>query len=453
MIPGLLSLAVGFDRANPVPCLDQYGHNSPFNGTISDNQESDICHQGCFGLKTGIRQDPQNPSQYVLNMHRGITINTGLGLSVGFCVPAVLSMASIWLKLVREKLPGLATYLPNWNSDDSESQSNMAAASTDEIWRNEHITPEERHEDKKRNDVIRRGLGLVERVVFSAVIVAIVILGERNFWSVEMRAGVEPMSSVGVFIYLITILTSFFCCVLTTYFAGQWAPIVGAIIGALGSWYTSTPYSSTATSPDHPPHDSNGKSTCEHVEDYAGEVPAIAITKLSHLEPAHRLDHHSSSSSHPSTSEAPKVHSHRTRVNNAVHRLSDWLTPALDPLADDIEMTPDSEGYRGYPRTPGEESKNPHLLEQEGLYQQGVRSFYARTSPPKTPTPGLGQSGPSKHRAPPSTSNDDYLTVPLQHQRSPSRLSLPPDDDDTSPPAEPSPLETVVTGADVADLV
>lgn len=141
-------------------------------------------------------------------MHRGITINTGLGLSVGFCVPAVLSMASIWLKLVREKLPGLATYLPNWNSDDSESQSNMAAAWTDEIWRNEHITPEERHEDKKRNDVIRRGLGLVERVVFSAVIVAIVILGERNFWSVEMRAGVEPMSSVGVFIYLITILTS-----------------------------------------------------------------------------------------------------------------------------------------------------------------------------------------------------------------------------------------------------
>lgn len=456
MILGLLSLAVGFDRANPVPCLDQYGNNSPFNDTISDNQDSDICHQGCFGLKTGIRQDPQNPSQYVLNMHRGITINTGLGLSVGCCVPAVLSMASIWLKLVREKLAGLATYLPNWNSDNSVSQSNMAAASTDEIRRNEHITPEEkeRHEDKKRDDVIRQGLGLVERVVFSAVIVAIVILGERNFWSVEMRAGVEPMSSVGEFIDIITMFT-FFCCVLTTYFSGQWAPILGAVIGALGSWYTSSSDSSTATLPVHQPHDSIGKSTWEHIEHFAGEVSqtsTFSMDELLHPEPAHRLHRHSSSSSHPLASEATEVHSHRTRVNNAVHRLGIWLTPALDRLADDIEKTPGSDRYREYPHTPGEEFKNPHLSEHDRLHRMSVQSFAARSSPPETL--GLGEPGPSRHRAPPLTPTGDYLTVPLQQQRSPPHrhLSLPPDGDDTSPPAESvSPVKIVVITPDVED--
>lgn len=190
---GLLSLAVGFGRVKKLPCLDS-GYNVTYNEFEGGNQD---CDSRCAGKKTGIRQDPQNPSQYVLDMHHGITTNTGLGLSVACCIPTILSMASIWLKLVREKLAHLTTLLPPW----SDEGSNMLAASTDEIQREEIkiVTPDQkrRHEEKKMDSAIRIGLGLVERIVFSAAILGIVVLGERNFWSQEMRVGVEPMSSVG----------------------------------------------------------------------------------------------------------------------------------------------------------------------------------------------------------------------------------------------------------------
>lgn len=44
-------------------------------------------------------------------------------------------------------------------------------------------------------DLIWRCLGHVERTVFTASIVVIVVIGERHLWSKEMRAGVEPISS------------------------------------------------------------------------------------------------------------------------------------------------------------------------------------------------------------------------------------------------------------------
>ena len=190
---------MGFGRAKKLPCLDASG-NVTYSAFEGGNQ---TCDGLCDGRKTGIRQDPQNPSQYVVDMHHGITINTGLGLSAACCIPTVLSMASIWLKLVREKLArSFTTLLPSWGDDGS----NMVTASTDEIRRNETkaMSPEQkrRHDEKRMDEAIRIGLGLVERIVFSAAILGIVVLGERNFWSPEMRAGVEPMSSVGEYLII-----------------------------------------------------------------------------------------------------------------------------------------------------------------------------------------------------------------------------------------------------------
>lgn len=57
---------------------------------------------------------------------------------------------------------------------------------------------QQREQDEKfLNRRIRYVLGLVERIVFTVCIMAIVILGERNFWSHEMRQGVEPITSIG----------------------------------------------------------------------------------------------------------------------------------------------------------------------------------------------------------------------------------------------------------------
>lgn len=63
------------------------------------------------------------------------------------------------------------------------------------------LTPEEQTAKAERwvENRIRLVLGLVERIVFSVCIIAIVVLGERNFWSREMRSGVEPITSIGTF--------------------------------------------------------------------------------------------------------------------------------------------------------------------------------------------------------------------------------------------------------------
>lgn len=199
---GLLSLAVGFARVDRFPCLneDSSNYTQPFTSGADAH-----CHQHCHGRTTGIRLDPQNPSQYVLDMHRGITINTALGLSVGLCIPAILSLVTIWFKLMREKLAAsveaIGKFFSSWNDGASSvGEDNMQAASSDQIQRREHDMSEDQmrgDQEKKMDAVIRIGLGLVERVVFTSLIIAIVVLGERNFWSAEMRAGVEPMSSVG----------------------------------------------------------------------------------------------------------------------------------------------------------------------------------------------------------------------------------------------------------------
>lgn len=64
---------------------------------------------------------------------------------------------------------------------------------TDEEQREQEFREDERWMDKK----IRLVLGLVERIVFLVCILAIVILGEMNFWSQQMRYGVEPITSIG----------------------------------------------------------------------------------------------------------------------------------------------------------------------------------------------------------------------------------------------------------------
>lgn len=58
---------------------------------------------------------------------------------------------------------------------------------------------DERNLDEKMEDRIKFCLSLVERLVFTGCIVALVILGERNLWSKEMRTGVEPITSIGTY--------------------------------------------------------------------------------------------------------------------------------------------------------------------------------------------------------------------------------------------------------------
>ena len=51
--------------------------------------------------------------------------------------------------------------------------------------------------DNFSSELVRLGLHLIELLVYSGAMLATIIISEVTFWSVELRAGVEPMTSVG----------------------------------------------------------------------------------------------------------------------------------------------------------------------------------------------------------------------------------------------------------------
>jgi hypothetical protein len=193
---GLLSLIVAFYRASPEPCLDSQDNNvtvSNFTNVTSSQASQVICTPQC-NYTTVIRTDPSNPSQWVLAPNRGMTINTATLLCAACCIPAILSLISVWQKVMHISWIKRWTRRPN-TPDTVGGGTNEKPP--------EGLTLEELHERTIRDDErwmdkkIRLVLGLVERIVFTVCILAIVILGEINLWSPQMRAGVEHINGVG----------------------------------------------------------------------------------------------------------------------------------------------------------------------------------------------------------------------------------------------------------------
>lgn len=123
-----------------------------------------------------------------------MTLNTATLLCAACCIPAILSLISVWQKVMH------INWLKHWTRRHS-TPSTVGGGPNEK--QPEGLTPEEEHERNIRDDErwmdkkIRLVLGLVERIVFTVCIMAIVILGEMNFWSSQMRAGVEHMNGVG----------------------------------------------------------------------------------------------------------------------------------------------------------------------------------------------------------------------------------------------------------------
>ncbi|KAI1485196.1 hypothetical protein F5X96DRAFT_691239 [Biscogniauxia mediterranea] len=84
------------------------------------------------------------------------------------------------------------------------------------------------------NNIIRMFLSTLEIPVFNAAVLAILIIGEQNFFSPQVSYQTEPITSVGKITARVSCypyLTE------TAQFVGQWAPIIGTVLAALGSLY------------------------------------------------------------------------------------------------------------------------------------------------------------------------------------------------------------------------
>ncbi|KUI69500.1 hypothetical protein VM1G_05327 [Cytospora mali] len=190
ILAGLLSLTVEFFRANPVSCLkDDFTYGV----------------ENTCGLRCSVDNGPWSRLRggstnniYVILAPDMLPFGTATLLAAACCIPAVLSLVSMWDKILKT----------NWkrrfgNTDSMNLNKPMPGTNA--------ATPAKM---MKTEDRIRFYLSMVEIPVFGAAVVAILIVGERNFFSYRVRYETEPMASIG-----------------------QWGPIVGTGLAALGSLY------------------------------------------------------------------------------------------------------------------------------------------------------------------------------------------------------------------------
>ena len=118
-----------------------------------------------------------------------MTLNTGFILSVAFCLLAILSIVTMWDQVILDNVTSInvTSILPRRKGEGLGGVSGLLD------WMSHPP-------DKFSPELVRLGLYLIEVLVYTGVMIATIIISEVTFWSVEMRAGVEPMTSVGEFL-------------------------------------------------------------------------------------------------------------------------------------------------------------------------------------------------------------------------------------------------------------
>jgi hypothetical protein len=124
-----------------------------------------------------LRQGSQN-NIYVIPVPDRLTFDTAALMAAACCIPAILSMVSMWNKILEI----------NWKSrfgvgDEHERIEGTNGATIGQM--------------NGLNSMVRVWLSAVEIPVFVAAVLVILIFGERNFWSHQVYWQTEPIASVG----------------------------------------------------------------------------------------------------------------------------------------------------------------------------------------------------------------------------------------------------------------
>lgn len=182
------------------------------------------------------------------------------------------------------------------------------------------------------NGLVRTVLSTVEAPVFAAAVLAILILGEKNFFSKPVDHGTEPIASIG-----------------------QWAPIVGAGFAIFGSLYLFL----TADDREQGPA---CKCTCHNVEGVKRQsLPATDNESDSGRttttpEPAH---------THPARRETDDI-GNRRGINRALIRLATTLSIAAHDRLTDYDFQIGR--AQDFPEIPAEAQRNKTLQQIRDQY-------------------------------------------------------------------------------------
>lgn len=149
------------------------------------------------------------------------SFGTAALLAAACCIPAILSLMSMWDKI----------HKTNWkrrfgNADSSKLNELLPGTNA--------ATPAKMMKTEGR---IRFYLSMVEIPVFGAAVIAIIIWGELNFFSYRVAYQTEPMASIGKQSRMKSCCSWLIDHLIYSGLLGQWAPMVGTGLAALGSLY------------------------------------------------------------------------------------------------------------------------------------------------------------------------------------------------------------------------
>lgn len=118
---------------------------------------------------------------YVIPAPDKLTFGTATLLAAACCIPAVLSLISMWNKILEI----------NWKS-------RFGDRNRDELHEQIEGTNGATIENMTRvNNLVRLFLKAVEVPVFGAIVLLLIIFGERNFFSSQVNYQTEPIASIG----------------------------------------------------------------------------------------------------------------------------------------------------------------------------------------------------------------------------------------------------------------
>ncbi|OBT87932.1 hypothetical protein VE02_04564 [Pseudogymnoascus sp. 03VT05] len=196
ILAGLLSLTVQFFRLSTKDCI-----HDQFENAVSP-KASEFGYNTTCGLICDTDQGPFSPMRggsadniYVVPAPDILTFGMATLMSAACCIPAVLSLISMWYKILEIK----------WKTSFGDGEPEKIIDGTNGATNAAMM--------RVKNQV-RKFMLAVEIPVFGAAVLAILIIGERNFFSAQVRYKTEPMASIG-----------------------QWAPIAGTVLAVMGSLY------------------------------------------------------------------------------------------------------------------------------------------------------------------------------------------------------------------------
>ncbi|KAK0385971.1 hypothetical protein NLU13_7145 [Sarocladium strictum] len=189
IVAGLMSLSIESYRAVPKPCGDRESFEY---GKVWR------CGLNCSLIESPIRTGSVD-NIYVTPEPVILTFGTATLLNAALCVHAILWLLSMLDKILEE------------SSSKYRKRTRPSSGDHDPI---EGTNGATRSGMERINDMVKRCLNVAAVPVFMAAGLAILIVGERNFFSKQMSYQTEPISSVG-----------------------QWAPIAAASLAVIGSLY------------------------------------------------------------------------------------------------------------------------------------------------------------------------------------------------------------------------